>query len=241
MADNKTRPYTNSTDNNKTQVYKSDPGKTETYSENAQPGDKTIGYETAPAKLTDKTITHGLGVGDEIELNDNKYTITGIISGENQTGEAVIYKIEDAGGKAFALKLYYKFTNPKDEPNPEALSRIKAIRDPDILKLHDFGTGANKYKDKFCFEICDYAEGLTLLSVPDLGKKYTPEFIRSNVIPEIFKGIRTLHDYKIYHCDLKPENVFYLDKEQTDLIIGDYGSAKTFEQTIILPKNWTVV
>ncbi|MCK5229662.1 MAG: protein kinase, partial [Desulfobulbaceae bacterium] len=166
-----------------------------------------------------------------IELNGKEYKITSIISGEQQSLEAVIYKITHASGKDYALKLYYKFTNPKDEPNPEALARIKAINDPDILKLHDFGTDHSKYWNKFCFEVCDFAEGSNLISVHEIRKKYTIEFLESNVVPEIFKGIRTLHDYKIYHCDLKPENIYYLDKEQTDLIIGDYGSAKTFEET----------
>ncbi|MFQ5752817.1 MAG: protein kinase, partial [bacterium] len=154
-----------------------------------------------------------------------------MISGDDVTGEAVIYKIKDNSNQLFSLKLYYQFHNPKDEPNAEALKRINAIEDPDILRLYDFGTGLQKFQNKFCFEVCQFAEGGNLLSVEDLEQKYTPEFLRSNVIPEIFKGIKRLHDNKIYHCDLKPQNVFYLDKEQTDLIIGDYGSAKTFEQS----------
>jgi len=42
------------------------------------------------------------------------------------------------------------------------------------------------------------------------------------------KGIRTLHRNKIFHCDLKPQNVFFRDAQQQNLVIGDYGSAKTF-------------
>lgn len=239
MADNKqndlskTKPYSTKNDNasNKTQTYQDDPSKTKTYQEEVQLADQTVGYESEKEELTDKTVAHNLGVGDAIELKDKDYKITGIISGDDRTGEAVIYKIMDNQGKAFALKLYYKFTNPKDEPNPEALTRIKRINDPDILNLVDFGTGANKYQGKFCYEISDFAEGANLISVPDIREKYTTGFLRSNVIPEIFKGIRTLHDYKIYHCDLKPENIVYLNKDQTDLVIGDYGSAKTFEET----------
>ena len=233
MTDTKTRPYAdrNNDASGKTTPYRNETGKTRAYKDEAGLAGKTVGYESEKAELTDKTIAHNLGVGDAIELNDKEYKIAGIISGDGLTGEAVIYKIMDSQGKPFALKLYYKFTNPKDEPNPEALTRIKKINDPDILNLVAFGTGANKYQGRFCYEISSFAKGANLLSVPDIRKKYTAGFLRSNVIPEIFKGIRALHDYKIYHCDLKPENVFYLDKDQTDLIIGDYGSAKTFEET----------
>ncbi len=225
----KTMPYSDDDSSMKTRAYQDDSSKTRPYGD--QPGfGKTVGYDSDGPDLTDKTVAHNLGVGDEVDLSGKKYEIVEIISGDKKTGEAVIYKVR-AEGRTFVLKLYYKFTNPKDEPNPEALRRISEIRDLDILKLHDFGTGANKYQDQFCYELCDYAEGHDLLSVEDFQGKYTAEFIESKVIVEIFKGIRTLHDYKIYHCDIKPENIFYLDKEQTDLVIGDYGSAKTFDET----------
>ncbi|MCF8356629.1 MAG: hypothetical protein K9H48_19470 [Melioribacteraceae bacterium] len=241
-------------ENNKTKIYSNDKiKKTKTYSDSKQLGtqkysdsinekttgtktyedkkseiNKTIGYDEDVTKRMDKTKAHNLGINDIIEFNGNKYTVIGVISEENTTGEAVIYKIKDHEEQVFALKLYYFFRDPKEEPNPESLERIKKITDPDILKLYDYGTGANKFQNKFCYEICDYAKGGDLLSVNNISEKYTPEFINSNVIPEIYKGIRRLHKNRIYHCDLKPENVFFLDANQTDLVIGDYGSAKTF-------------
>ncbi len=174
-----------------------------------------------------KSKTHGIGVGDKIPLHELTYTVTGVIS--EGTGEAVIYKVEDDQRKSLALKLYFEFSNWKEEPNGETLKRIKEITDPDILKLHDFGVGTNKYLGKYCFEISDYAEGGDLFSVEDLKSKYSPEFIEKTIVTEIFKGIKKLHSYKIYHCDLKPLNIFFLDGNRTDIVIGDYGSAKAFD------------
>lgn len=214
-----------------TQTYDHRPESTQTYDTRPPASDRTQAYDQSAESATDKTQTHHLGKGDEIELNQRRYRILDIISGDKKTGEAVIYKIADDAGKEYCLKLYFYFPDPRHEPNPEALRRINAIDDPDILRLYDFGTREKKYQNKFCFEISDFAEGGDLLSCSDLRRKYTPDFLRQEVIPQIFKGIRRLHQNKIFHCDLKPQNVFYLDKEQIDLVIGDYGSAKTFEES----------
>ena len=227
----RTETYSEDESSQKTTTYGDDSGpeRTQAYGPGSR-SDTTEVYDAEGAAQTDRTVTHGLGVGDSVELRSGNYRITEIVSGENTTGEAVIYLVQDEAEKDYAFKLYYPFTDHRDEPNPEALKRIKSIIDPDILRLHDFGTGPDKYQGKFCYELCDYAAGRDLLSINDLKEKYTPDFLESNVIPEIFKGIHTLHKHKIYHCDIKPENIFYLDQEQTDLVIGDYGSAKTFEE-----------
>lgn len=167
-----------------------------------------------------KSQTHDLGNGDKITLKDVEYEIIGIIS--EGTGEAVIYKIKDVNNSVFVLKLYFEFEKQNEEPNFETLARIKELNNPDILKLIDYG----KYQYKYCYEISEFAKGGDLFSVNDFKKKYTPEFIINNVIPELFNGIKRLHELKIYHCDLKPSNIFYKDENQTDLLIGDYGSAK---------------
>lgn len=170
---------------------------------------------------------HGIRQGDKIILRGNKFSITGIIS--ESIDKAVIYKIENESKQTFALKLYFEFSYQKEEPNFETLKRIKEVTDPNILKLHDFGVGADKYQGKYCYEISDFVEGGDLFAVTNFKEKYTKNFIETSIVPEILNGIKKLHEFKIYHCDLKPSNIFYKNSNQTDLLIGDYGSAKAFD------------
>ncbi|RLD69361.1 MAG: hypothetical protein DRI95_00190 [Bacteroidetes bacterium] len=195
--------------------------KTKTYSDSNK---TTINGDSG--KRTKESV-HNLKAGDKIVLKDKEYLISEIVS--ESTGEAVIYKIEDANKNTLALKLYFEFHNSENEPNTEALERINKIEDVDILNLIDFGTGVNKFRGKYCYEISDFAYGYDLLSIDSIKDKYSLDFIEKELIPQIFKGILRLHENKIYHCDLKPQNVFYIDKEQKEIVIGDYGSAKTFD------------
>ncbi|MEZ4826412.1 MAG: SH3 domain-containing protein [Bacteroidia bacterium] len=202
-------------------------------SEFLKPGDGSPSQFILPENLEEigkKTASsaHNLSVGDRIVLNNQPYDIVRIISESSR--EAVIYEVKDSKSFTFVLKLYKAHKHASEEPNAESLSRIQAINNPDILKLYDFGTGAKKFQQKYCFEISALARGGNLLDVKDFKKKYSKEFLENNLIPEVFKGIRTLHNKKIYHCDLKPQNIFFLDEAQTDLVIGDYGSSKTFEE-----------
>ena len=207
--------------------------KTQTYSDS----NKTTTYGDAE-KLTKETV-HNLKTDDGIILNNKEYIIREIVS--ESTGEAVIYKIEESEKNILALKLYYSFKNAEYEPNTKALARIKNIDDEDILKLLDFGTGINKYKGKYCFEISDFAYGYDLLSIESIKEKYSVDFVVNDVVPQIFKGILRLHDNRIYHCDLKPQNVFYLDEEQIEIVIGDYGSSKTFDFDAVKDSRKTTI
>ncbi len=168
-----------------------------------------------------------LSVGSLFVVGNFQYTIQSLIS--SGTGEATVYKIADNAGKTFALKLYYEFRFGEDEPNGIALQRIRQLNDADILKLYDFGVGADKYLGKYCYEISEFAEGGNLLQVENFMQKYTADFIEKEIVPQIYLALIKLHEYKIYHCDLKPQNILYLDAAQTNLVIGDYGSAKAYD------------
>ena len=178
-----------------------------------------------------RTVTHNIGMGDSVELNSIRYEILEILSGDGKTSEAVIYKVKDPNDKIFVLKLYYEFQDTHHEPNSDTLQRIREIRSDELLSLFDFGAGPNKHLNRYCFEISSFAEGGDLLKVEDVSEKYTAEFIEDRVVPFIHKGLQVLHAERIYHCDLKPQNVFYLDKKQTRIVIGDYGSAKSFDKS----------
>ncbi len=218
------------TNRDETQVYSGssfEESETQVYSESDFEEDKTATYEeqiSARRKISQHNITNG----DVIELNEKKYTIVSIIS--EGTGEAIIYKVVNESEEVLALKLYFEFANAKHEPNGETLQRIKGIIDVDVLKLIDYGVGFQKFQNKFCFEISEFAKGGDLLNVNDFKTKYTARFIEEHVIAEIYNGIEKLHKEKIWHCDLKPGNIFYLDEAQQDLIIGDYGSAKAYDK-----------
>lgn len=220
------------TDNEKTSLYG-----TGTPTGTGNTNDRTQAYGSSSEKTSiyqdghqTYSSTHGINVGDTVTLRGHHYRVEQIIS--EGTGEAVIYKISDFNSLYFALKLYFEFNNVKEEPNAETLSRIKNINDPDILTVHDFGVGSDKYLGKYCYEISTFAEGGDLFSVSDFKAKYTPHFIENVLVKEIFSGIKKLHQNHIYHCDLKPSNIFYRDKAQTDIVIGDYGTAKAIDANI---------
>jgi serine/threonine protein kinase len=202
----------NDKQNNKTGIYNNAENKTGLYSEDT-------GNEVSDSQ--------GIAIGDKLLLKNTEYTVKHTIS--KGTGEANVYAIEDNKGNLFALKLYFEFKDEAEEPNGIALERIQKLNDPDILKLIDFGIGSDKYLGKYCYEISDYALGGNILDVSDYKTKYTPSFIESEIIPQLYLAITKLHQYKIYHCDIKPGNILFKDKEQTDILIGDYGSAKAYD------------
>jgi len=206
--------------------------KTKAYSAAGKAAQKTKMYKNSSSHGKSVPAIPGVKVGEKLSLKNNIYTILNIISSEDATAEAVVYRVTDKNGIEFALKIYFEFPDLSNEPNSEALKRISRIKDPDILGLHSFGTGKDKYLGRFCYELSDFARGGDLLSITkkNFSKKYSIQFMTDEVIPQLFKGITNLHKHKIYHGDLKPSNMFYLDEEQQDLIIGDYGAATTFRQ-----------
>jgi len=190
---------------------------------------KTVPY-SPDVPTVKRTGSHNIGVSDVVELNSIKYEILELLSEEGKTAEAIIYKVKDKDKRIFVLKLYYQFSDSHLEPNSDTLQRIREIAGKDILLLYDFGTGPNKYLEKFCFEVSAFAAGSDLLKVKDIKQKFTPEFIENSVVSAIHSGLCTMHNEKIYHCDLKPQNVFFLDEQQSKIVIGDYGSAKSFDK-----------
>ena len=162
--------------------------------------------------LDEKNTGEVFTSGQVIELNGKSYTIESLIS--MSSGEAVIYKVS-AEGRPFVLK-YYKpgYTLPSNVP-----AKIRDNPRDRIVKLFDFG----RHNDQD-FEIMEYAEGGTL---DDYLKETGP--IRDtvklkNIVGQITEGLQQLHsELNIIYQDLKPENIYFRDKEKTSIILADFG------------------
>lgn len=225
--------------NNTTGIYSQDESqKTTVYNSN----DNITTSYTNSVSSSDSFKSHGLSVGSIITLKGFDYTVIDIIS--SNTLEAIIYKIQNSESKLLALKLYFDVEDSHKGPNHEALDRIKSITDDDILKLYDYAVlPEEKYLNRFCYEISDYARGGDINNFLKSGQRFSYDFIQNSLIPQIVKGIRRLHENKIYHCDLKPSNIFFIDEDKKDIVIGDYGSSKAYDIEISkdVNKSSTVV
>ena len=149
---------------------------------------------------------------DRVSLRGEDYTIESLIS-EN-SGEAVIYKVT-SDGKPFVFK-YYK---PNCQLPEKVMAKIRKNRHDRIIRVDDFG----KYEDQD-FEIMEYAEGGTL---DDYLKENGPikDIAKLKIIVgQINEGLKQLHgELKIIYQDLKPNNIYFRDKERTSVILADFG------------------
>lgn len=89
--------------------------------------------------------------------------------------------------------------------------------------------GCTKQK-KMLYILMDYADGGDLAkAIASRGRNYFPEDQILDWFVQICLAIKYLHDRKIMHRDLKPQNVFL--SSGNIIKIGDFGISKTFEHT----------
>jgi len=110
---------------------------------------------------------------------------------------------------------YFKVGLEKFKKEALALSKFSH---PNIVEIIDymsqFGTE---------FFVMPYEEGITLKKYVDTFGKYPVNQIMNLIIP-ILNGLKEMHKHKLYHRDIKPDNIF-LRKEGMPMII-DFGAAR---------------
>ena len=150
--------------------------------------------------------------GQIIELNGNDYLVESLIS--QSSGEGVIYSIS-SNGKTYVLKYYkvgYKY--PED-----VLAAVKNNSNDKIIKLFEYGS-----RNGQDFEIMEYAEGGTLDDyLKENGPVRDAAKLRT-IVGQINEGLNHLHTrLRIIYQDLKPENIYFLDKEKSKIVLADFG------------------
>ena len=94
---------------------------------------------------------------------------------------------------------------------------LSNLKHKNIIKMYC----SYQYKD-YLYNIMDYAEGgeLSQLINSDIE---IPEFKIKDIFKQIIEGVKFIHGKNVIHRDLKPNNILFLDKEKTHIVIIDFG------------------
>ena len=147
------------------------------------------------------------------------------------SGEAEIY-ICVKDNEKYVLKYYFNC-----KPKTEVIEKLKSFNNPDIVSLYEYGY----YKDHF-YEVLEYAEGGALDSRSVNGKfKYLPVSEESaiQIVKETINAFNECHKAGIIHRDIKPGNLFYKNKDGSDILVGDFGISSFYDVDDGMSKHLT--
>lgn len=157
-----------------------------------------------------------------------------ILSKLGEGAYSVVYKVKRlTDGKEYALKRV-KLLNLNEKEKENALNEIRilaSIRNPNVIGYKE-AFWENK-SNSLCI-IMEYANDGDIYQKITYHKKkgvYVDEKEIWNVLIQMIRGMKSLHDLNIYHRDLKSANVF-ICKDKT-VKIGDMNVSKVAKKGLL--------
>ena len=170
--------------------------------------DATQVMDDDATQVMDKTIK----TLNEIVKGDlvNGYAVGDPIS--EKGGEAVI-RLAEKGGKKYVIKVF-RSGHSTDKDMEDILVKLKS---PNVMPILDRG----EYKG-IHYEILPFYHNGTFGDL--LGKEVSLDRLLT-FIRDVNEGLHAIHGKKVFHNDIKPENVFVSDDGKS-AVIGDFGISR---------------
>ena len=94
---------------------------------------------------------------------------------------------------------------------------LRSMMHKNVIKCYD----SFAYNNKF-YTVMDYAEGWELSTLLKEKGSLTEEESKK-IFKQIYEAVCYIHGQNIIHRDLKPNNILFLDKEKTHIVVIDFG------------------
>ncbi|MBK07655.1 MAG: hypothetical protein CL920_33275 [Deltaproteobacteria bacterium] len=142
-------------------------------------------------------------------------------------GAATVYRVSDAEGKIFALKLLH-FASHNDQRRSVRFQRefrlLSNLHHPHLIQVYTYGEDHERP-----YFVMDYIEGCNLWDFyrNRLAGKEVHERIKLlfPLVAQIITSLDFIHQHQVVHQDLKPANILLNVSEDT-AYLADFGLAK---------------
>ena len=178
-----------------------------------------------PTESFDGTVRTDNSAKMQDNFDDNFFTLKGvkyrnIRNLSDNSGEAQVFLVEK-NGEEFVLKIYY----PNFEVDKKILQTVLNFDFEMIVRVFDYGKTYVDGKRRY-YELMEYLRGGTMADYRLNGDM--DKFRR--IALQGAAALAYCHEYGILHKDVKPSNLFFRDKERTELVLGDFGISSMLEQ-----------
>lgn len=147
--------------------------------------------------------------------------------GQGMYGQVFLAKNKEENRNYAIKRINFKDIDEKDRKNLEnEVLLLKELKHPNIVSYKDSFLD----KENFYNIVMIYCDGGDIYSkIKNAKNKHFSESDILDWLVQLCLALSYIHDKKILHRDLKPQNIFI--QNENKIRIGDFGIAKIFNQT----------
>ncbi|KAK0412757.1 hypothetical protein QR680_006389 [Steinernema hermaphroditum] len=160
-------------------------------------------------------------------LFDNRVFLRGEKLGTGAFGAVYSFWSDDERNKRVAMKIVFDADEEESGAVKQEVEIWRRLSHPNIVGLLDYMTSS--LSGLHCF-LMEHAAGGDLLDFISRKKGKIPKTLKHTITCQLVDAVAYIHSKGFTHCDIKPENVLFFDKDTVKLC--DFGLATQVETDV---------